>query len=89
MEILFPESLILDQVLIQDHYGLHSVFQEQEKRNEVHNDYNNELSKAHKEIRDYHTKLERVLDKGLKIKNLMMKRLLKSSKSTLLTLEGE
>jgi hypothetical protein len=43
-----------------------SVFQEQEKRNEVQNDYNNELSKAHKEIRDYHTKLERILDKWVK-----------------------
>ncbi len=39
---------------------------EQEKRNEVQNDYNNELSKAHKEIRDYHTKLERILDKWVK-----------------------
>ncbi len=64
-----------------------TVFQEQEKRNEVQNDYNNELSKAHKEIRDYHTKLERVLDKWVKIKNRMMKRLPKSLKSTLPTLE--
>jgi hypothetical protein len=43
-----------------------TAFQEQEKRNEVQNDYNNELSKAQKEIRDHHTKLERILDKWVK-----------------------
>ncbi len=41
-----------------------TVFQEQEKWNEVQNDYNNELSKAQKEIRNHHTKLERILDNG-------------------------
>ncbi len=40
-----------------------TAFQEQEKRNQVQSDYNNELTKAQKEIRNHHTKLERVLDK--------------------------
>ncbi len=44
-----------------------TAFQEQQKRNEVQNDYNNELSKAQKrKKRDHHTKLERILDKWVK-----------------------
>ncbi len=43
-----------------------TAFQEQEKRNDVQNNYNIELSKAQKEIRDHHTKLERILDKWVK-----------------------
>jgi hypothetical protein len=35
-----------------------TAFQEQEKRNKVQNDYSNKLSRAQKEIRDHHTKLE-------------------------------
>ncbi len=49
-ETVFLESLILEPAL--------PLSVEQEKRNQVQNDYSNELIRAHKEIRDHHTKLE-------------------------------